>query len=456
VNRWWKRWRRRSNRPAERPEFELREFVYLDEVSITSLLSSRLGKMPNEFTDTLTNATKAELNSSIQAGAAILKSGIGSRFESSSSADSKIVSKATIQASFKSLYDEEKESLAMRPTLLTEPVPDADQVAEALTPGRDDIELTPWLISPRQMKRGRLAEVEVELQADPVFRASTIVTTFAELASESKTLLAQARPEELEKAIELNRILDKLMAGLIPLKCRIVDYCAVTVGREEYLVHRRALNQLAPMQRPSPAELYLVGVAEKALFWKDIRRVLFSKAQFRVFCRLNHDAVRSSWTGVKLVNVLGEVAPDLERQIGSFGTGLMSAMTSGASSNTRSFEPCLAVLTTFGELLAEQLGLALDDSDRQEIEIYAGEAVDRFTSILEKRTVFAKVTELLAARASIEVSPTVAAQLRFRACQQHGLLPGGSDLRIATAFPPVPASQVEERFLDTEIIAIYW
>jgi len=179
--RWWKRWtRRQDRRTAEERELELREFVYLDEVSVTSLLSSRLGKMPSEFTDTLTNATKAELNSSIQASAAVLKSGIGSRLESTSSEDSRIVSKATIQASFKRWYSEEKGSLALRPISPTEPVPSTEQVAKALSSANHDVELTPWVIPPWQLRRGRLAEVEVELQADPTFRASVLFRRFVE------------------------------------------------------------------------------------------------------------------------------------------------------------------------------------------------------------------------------------------------------------------------------------
>jgi len=46
--RWWKQWRRRRREePITQRARELREFVYLDEVSVISLLSSRLGKLPS-------------------------------------------------------------------------------------------------------------------------------------------------------------------------------------------------------------------------------------------------------------------------------------------------------------------------------------------------------------------------------------------------------------------------
>lgn len=41
--RWWKQWhKRRREEPVAQKAMELREFVYLDDVSVTSLLSSRL------------------------------------------------------------------------------------------------------------------------------------------------------------------------------------------------------------------------------------------------------------------------------------------------------------------------------------------------------------------------------------------------------------------------------
>src|SRR5436190_1821131 len=109
---------------------ELREFVYLDEVSVTSLLSSRLGKVPSEFSDS-------------------------------------------------------------------------------------------------DLRRGRLVEVEVELQADPVFRISAIASAFSELIEGKKRLFAGVDLDAFENVEEINDLLQKLMAGLIPLKCRVTDYVII-------------------------------------------------------------------------------------------------------------------------------------------------------------------------------------------------------------------------------------
>ena len=337
--RWWKRWRqRRREEPVAHRAIKLREFVYLDEVSVTSLLSSRLGKLPSEFVETLTNARKAEVNANSEASAAaVLKSRIGSRYETSWTENSQVLSKATIQATFKRLHDIEEQSLTLRPIFSSESPPVNQRIQKALTSGVFDDDMHQWIISVEDLKRGRVAEVEVELQADPSFRVSAIFTTFKELADESADLLSQTDRLDFEKVIELNRVLEKLMGDLVPLRCRVVDYEVIGTGNQVFLIHRRALENLSETERPATRPLYLVGVTEQSLFWKDIRRILFSKARFRILCRLNYEGLRTTWTAVKMVDLLEEVAPALKREMDIFGSGALKVM--GRRATTRSTRP---------------------------------------------------------------------------------------------------------------------
>ncbi len=79
-----------------------------------------------------------------------------------------------------------------------------------------------------------------------------------------------------------------------------MDYEVVHIEGREWIVHRRLLDQLAGTERPAARPLYVVGVAEQGLFWKDLSRVLFSGARFRVLVRVGQTAYetpgpRSSW-----------------------------------------------------------------------------------------------------------------------------------------------------------------
>jgi hypothetical protein len=459
--RWWKQWRqRRRDEPIAQRAKELREFVYLDDVSVTSLLSSRLGKLPSEFTDTLASTSKAEVNANAEASAAtILKSRIGSRYEASRTENSQVLSKATIQATFKRLYDieEEAQSLVLRPVLPDEQPPAIEKIRKVLALGASNADMYPWIVIAENLKRGRLAEMEVELQADPAFRVSAIFTTFKELTDESADLLGQTDRLSFDKAIEVNRVLEKLMGGLVPLRCRLVDYEVISTRGQTLLIHRRVLEQLPQAERPTTQPLYLVGVAEQSLFWKDIRRVLFSGARFRVLCRLNYEGLRTTWTAVKMVDVLGEVAPTLKSEMDIFGQGMLKLLAENGTTRGKFIEPRLRALSTYGDQLAQHLGFELDDDDRRQIETFASESADLVISVPESRKAFTQITEFISMRSSSEIDPIVAADLRVSACRQYGLTPGGSAVRTETA---APSRAIEDnggnKFLDSEIIAIYW
>ena len=96
-------------------------------------------------------------------------------------------------------------------------------------------------------------------------------------------------------------------------------------GRE-WIVHCGILNQLATTGSLTIYPLYVVGVAEHSLFWKDIRRVLFSDARFRVLCRVAQGGLQNSWSPVKLAHVLRSVAPDLADRIDALGSGALAAL----------------------------------------------------------------------------------------------------------------------------------
>ena len=81
----------------------------------------------------------------------------------------------------------------------------------------------------------------------------------------------------------VSNVLQQMLIGLIPVKCRAVDYRVVRTNGKSLIVHRRILDQIPSQQLPKYEELYVTGVTEETLFWKDVRRVLFSGSQYRFF-----------------------------------------------------------------------------------------------------------------------------------------------------------------------------
>ncbi|MER7546505.1 hypothetical protein ABTW95_26210 [Spirillospora sp. NPDC127506] len=449
IKAWWRRRRQKARAAAEELR-TLREFVYLDEVSVTSLLSSRLGALPSEFTDTLTDSTRAELNSEFAGSAGVIKPRIGSRLETTRTQNSQVLRKATIQATFRDLYINERESLAMRPVEGRVPV-EVDIRSFLAAP----TEFRPWIIEAGTLDRGKLAEVEVELRADDLYRVNAILSSFAEMAASSADFSSVIDRDGLRKATEMSQLLDRLMGGLVPIYCLIPDYSSLTMASGEYLIHRDVAAQLPASALSNLKPTYLVGVAEQNLFWKDVRRVLFSGSRMRVLCRLNQNGLRDSWTAVKLVNVLGEVSAEIAQELESLGPNVLRSIVQGGQVQSGFVEPRFSALVSYGELLAQHYGIALDEADRSRLEVLAGENAELLVSVIESREGFRAISEFISSRRGGEIEPVVAAKLRMNARRQAGLETfNGSD--SIPAPNPQPANQKDGRLLDAEIVAIYW
>ena len=136
----------------------LREFVYLDEVSVYSLLASRRTGIATEFTESQTASLNNTLGGELGVGLAGAKAGLTSTRQSSHSHASQVVRKATVQTSFKELYELERPSLAVAPCELSR-VPIADSVTyleERLQSLIDD----KWVVDPSALNRGELSKLK--------------------------------------------------------------------------------------------------------------------------------------------------------------------------------------------------------------------------------------------------------------------------------------------------------
>lgn len=451
IKHWWNSRKRRKQLAAARPI--LREFVYLDEVSVTSLLSSRLGALPSEYTDTLSNSIKSEVSSSVNVDAKVLKSGIGSRFEATQSKDSQVLRKATIQATFKDLHEYERlhNSSMIRTEGSDGEPPRWEKVATAISSQSPEGLAQPWALSDKRLARGELVEVKVKLRADPTYRVSSIISTMADLLR-NYHLAATVNPEDMEQAQAFNEILESLMAGLVPLKCEMVDYSAFTINGVEYAIHRKMEAGLSESIQATRMPLYLTGVTEQSLYWKDIRRVLFSDAPVWVLGRIAVTGIQSRWSPVKLAEVLKEVLPDFGDEIDRFSSGALNALAEDNSSD-ESVEQRVRVLVLYAELLAGRCSIPLDEEARTQIDLLARENSDYLASFTESRRAFGLVVGALENRFSATIPPDVAVQERSRAWRLSGVTPGD----VAPSHPERSMNPaVDERFIDCEFVAIYW
>jgi hypothetical protein len=427
---------------------ELREFVYLDEVSLRSLLSSQKGEMTEEVSDQVARSREAEIGAALNASVAIVGGAeVTSRFQTSNSSTLQTSRKATVQSWFRELHQRGGIRLIGLPKDVDEFSDEAELARSANGPAA---------IRAKDLKRGELVEFRAKLTADPVFHMSTMVSEFVGMAKDFPEKMLPDAAKALEEVGPINKLLEKLLAGLIPIRAEALDYVVAKIQGEEHLVHRATAESLDLESRP----LVIVGVTEHLAYWKDIRRVLFSDAEFTIMCRIARSELQSSWTPVKLADLFRKAIPDLVTQIDT--ASRFSLMPGGAARAQRGGQLPTAIQTALANYARALLVETGHDPNKDQLRLLAIEierAAGLGSTATSQRAAFADIHELIVEWTDAAVTSEKDLELRSSARAEAGL----SHLPVEASPSSVIAPQVvfnptdtEERLLDVEIVAIYW
>lgn len=449
-----KKWRdrRRTNVASEevKQNLPLREFVYLDAVSLHSLLVSQNATIPNEILQAISRADEAELTGTIgaQVGSELLgsaKTETSARYQTSNSNSMQSSRKAVIQTLFKELREL---SLDFKLAARNESPKRLNEVA-AIPNG-----VPPAVEAASAFTRGTLVEVEVTLAVDPVFKLGAMMNEWTAMADDFPGMFAdQGTLGFLREAAPIMKVLDRFLAGLIPIKATATNYVVAEVDGAEYVVHKAVIADLKVNTRP----LRIAGVTEHIGYWKDVRRVLFSDARFTVLCRVARDGLHEKWTPVKLADLFSDVAPDFVDQV--------NAIRSPSASDTQPAplqvqnRAMSDALTRYKESLIPA-ELEWRAEHETEFEALRDQITSGPTDPVAQRDAFDRVRELVVETLTIE-RPTADADLMARrsARARAGLelFPSpGINLSPVAAKPPAKIKNPDERILDTEVVAIYW
>ncbi|HXA31918.1 MAG TPA: hypothetical protein VNV87_06635, partial [Acidimicrobiales bacterium] len=401
-----------------------------------------------EVTDTHASMMMAETSGSFGASGGILRADANVKAQASDTRTTHVLRKAIVQSTFRDLYDRVRENLVIV-------APSVNDLAPQLAV---DDDLKPdgsrtWILDPSNIRRGELIELTVELEAEPLFQARTVVSTFLDIFEQDQVQFGIANVAELTDAAVLSRVIEKLGAGLVPLRAKARDYVVVTkADGTDLIAHRGVVGSLGRTVETAP--LYLVGVATETLFWKDIRSVVFARSEFQILARVLRPDLQSSWSPLKLVDVLARVAPHLHDAMETLNSTVLESMDQGPASNDGSSQARL-VLSEYADLVAEALGVELDADDPMLLALLEPpEGLKRGLSVKNWRLAMAPVANHVAELAGKSVDPQVAAKLRVLAQMKHGLSPiERREVPRSNSTPGKTASN--GRLLDTEIIAIY-
>lgn len=388
LNDWWRRFRDRRRAKRAKKVFDtarpLREFVYLDEVSLTSLLVSQRDTIPEHVTSGRSVSEQAEISAKASVDAVAAKAESTTRYQTANSSSVESSRKAVVQTLFNELRDDAKLPIALRDDTV-------GPVSIPVDSATEDEGHRGW--RSEDLLRGQLIELEVVLEVDPVFKLGTMVSEFSAMAAEYPQMAGTAGLAMLDEIEPVKKVLDRLLAGLIPIRATACNYVVTTIDGQEYVVRSGTANELSAPVR----QLEIVGVTEHVGYWKDIRRVLFSSGQFKLLCRVARPGLHETWTPVKVAHLFGDVAPSLVEQIDTLsraGTTGLDGLASG-----QSHLALVRALAAYADQIASMTNQSLQPSAAVELIEIAARAVDEASPSVQRQA-FAAVRELIVAENS--------------------------------------------------------
>jgi len=434
----------------------VREFVYLDEVSLTSLLSSISPGLKDTISEgeerVRTTEDTTTLGFSVPGGPKVDGK---SRFQTANSSSIHTSRKSTVQTWFGELH--ENDDLFLLKARYRDRIRDR-RVEQPLASERAP-EAHETVLAER-FERGELIELRVKLSADPILHFDTIMREVAQMMGENPRLFG-VDPSVLEQASILNELLERLLTGLVPIRAQVRDYVVAIEDGAEVLVPRA--SELA--SDTETRELQVVGVTELDAYWRDIRRVLFSDAEYTMLCRVARTGLQEDWTPVKLADLLKPLEPNLADQLNSLSLDLFHR---GSKSADADEPPAFAnILRRYAE---RYLARVSDEAEGDDFARLDEDDIDR-RDLIHKITViaqgakdldsehgcFARVRvelERLTGR-SVDGDEDLAMRKEARLLVAKEQSPKQS-LMQRNATKPLEARRPSPRLLDVEVVAIYW
>lgn len=445
----WIRFEPLTNR-GRREEEPLREFVYLDEVSLASLLASQKGELTENVTAQSDEGFLAEFGGKVATNVPLLPSGeVTSRFQTTNSSSLQTVRKANAQSLFRELHNI-KGLRRIRPVLVDAPA----ESVEALI----NRHLDSYVYRASDLKRGDLVEFKVKLSASWIFQISTMIAEFSDIFDESPTLFMEhVGIYELYQAKNANRVINKLLAGLIPIDGKVSEFSVIIHKECEYIVHNDAIPNLDIDRVP----LQIVGVTDHLAYWKDIRRVLFADDEFTVLCRLSKSGIQSDWNPIKLADIFQEFAPGLANQIESSTRLAMSQSSEKRveSSVDANLAQLMIALIRYKDILIGDLSGPVPEGSLEKLDKLISDLKLNASTAEGQRAAFAQVRSMIEAVVDhkIDSPKDLAVREQVRKVVGLPLFPDASVKGQGTpeVHPELPVDK-RSRLLDVEVVAIYW
>ena len=339
---------------------ERREFIYLDEVSVTSLIAARDGEIADTVTEKLARSAESESKVSASVPISGAKLGSESRQRVTDTSSREVVRRAVIQSTFRDLRTGGKpDSLPL--------VRDNRDLPKKLvgvlkTPGdlsartQRRLRKAGALIPLDSLKRGDVIEIDVQLRPNKLFSFVSAIESFADMMQGRPGIFGDAA-NQVGQVTPIAEVIDRLMVGLVPIHGTPTNFAIVNFDERPHIIDTRVIlskSEFAASAKP----FELVALTETDGYWKDLRRVLFTQNRYSIYARVVSPGLQEEWNPVKLADVMSDVSADLAKHIRELPKFLDEAMGDDEP------EPALdirGVMHQFADAISQESGVEPDE-----------------------------------------------------------------------------------------------
>lgn len=451
----WTSWFRKPNLT------QLREFVYLDEVSVVSLSSSLRGALAEEITDSESSTLKTDSRFEFGARVPYLKSKTGYSAELSTSEGRQILRKSTIQSKYKDLMNDLTDRLKILYYTIEATAP--SDTAKLLTEIKEwkAGDSVGWLKSADEFIRGDLVEFEVELAADVIYGAGLTLSSMAgvlkRIGQVDQPGLSEATVDQLQV---LSEVLNQLLIGLIPVKSKVVGWEVLEYNKKLFLVTESVASRLRTNKKVVISSLYVTGVLEESLFWKDVRQVLFNNHRMKALCRIT-EPMSKDWNPIKMFDILTSLLPSIPDEIAQLSSGnwlqngFAQATTQDSGQSTVAISNVEDVIRRYIDILVKMEQIEITDEQRILLlacrEDFSGE--DTYAS---KINVLKSVDKKMKEEFKINVDSEKLVSHRSEAITSAPVVSKDADIIKKFEDYAEQSEANDEYYLNAEVISVYW
>lgn len=410
---------------------EIREFIYLDEIGVESMLAAVDGEILVQTTNSTSKSREFSAGATTSGDAAVGTAEVTTGLKFGRTRSQEETRKSVAQSAFARFRSKNHQSFVLRHAsayrwCTKRRVQSLNQ--KALRKHGAGIKIS-------DLRRGDLIELEVTLAAADSYQVRTAINAVADVVNSFPELLPLEQREVFRQVRPLTALIDNLNGEAVPVVAALPNLRRVSIDGEDWLT-------VTPGASSETVELHAVTMTN--WYWGDLGRTLFQSRRYTVLCRVIDPELRPEPASSYVGAILNVVHPQLAATVDNIGPMMLGALRQGTEKGA-------------AEHPSEWLAAYSDDVAKLVKSDVAGPDLSGVAAVDAKQMPMAKQLELFAA---VDQHYGIAAgtmanelmTLRNQVRDRFGLWPWSASTPAAATKQPGPAAPR----LDVELIAAYW